>query len=162
MNDHLSAFANADSQLQTRLWNSSIVSDIASLTRHFAMRHRNFSSAAIGRAPHFFLDEIGSEAQQSALEIKPGKSPCYQVLQTLLLLSEQTQTDQVQCSLLRAEDDLQTSYMDRLQCACWKSSVVLKLHFHWIGKHRMQCRQVCWSRVAVFSGVTFPVLWIRR
>ena len=39
------------------------------------MMRRNTSPTAIGRTSPFFLDKAVSEAQQSALEIKAGKSP---------------------------------------------------------------------------------------
>ena len=70
------------------------------------MRRRNTSPTAIGSVPLFFLDKASSGVPQSALKLSLGR---YQGLQTSLLLSEQTQTDQVQFSLLRAEDVLETA-----------------------------------------------------
>ena len=67
------ASASADSQLQTIKHLNGFWCSL--LARHFAMRHRNTSPAGIRRTPPFFLDNAASEAQQSALEIKVGKSP---------------------------------------------------------------------------------------
>ena len=106
MNDCFRAFANVDPNC--KLSNSSIAPDSASLTKRFAIRRRNTSPTAIGRTPPFFLDKDVNEAQQSALEIKAGKSPLLLMFITLSLPG-QTWTDQVQCSLLRAEDVLETS-----------------------------------------------------
>ena len=89
--------------------NSSIVSDLASLAGHFALRRRNSSPTAIRTTPLFFLDKAVSEAQQSALELKAGKSPFVPNFKSLISLSEQIQTAQLQCSLLCAEDVLETS-----------------------------------------------------
>ena len=122
--------------------NNSIASDFASFTKHLALRRLRSSLTAIGRTLPFFLDRAVSDALQRAFETIEGNLPVLPVITNFVIASRSdSEWSRKLYILLRAIDDLDTSWKDQLQFTYWKFSIVQKLCYRQIDTHLIQYYQ---------------------